>query len=123
MRPSGRQAMARSSAPGPLSRPHARAKLECAACHVARATDDQAAHDRATEDLVDHLAVMAELHAQARYDRMTDDLFKLTGKMPTSVHDFVRLHATEFRQREATAWRATARRTETPVRLTFHYGE
>ncbi len=64
--------------------------------------------------LVNHLAVMAELHAQARYDRMTDDLFKLTGKMPTSVHDFVRLHATEFTQREATAWRATARRTETP---------
>jgi len=29
--------------------------------------------------LVNHLAVMAELHAQGRYDRMTDDLFKLTG--------------------------------------------
>jgi uncharacterized protein YbjT (DUF2867 family) len=30
--------------------------------------------------LVNHLAVMAELHVQGWYDRMTDDLFKLTGK-------------------------------------------
>ena len=53
--------------------------------------------------LVNHLAVMADLHAQGRYDRMTDDLFKLTGKTPTSMHDFVKLHAAEFRRREATA--------------------
>src|SRR3954453_2369492 len=33
--------------------------------------------------LVHHLTAMAELHAQGRYDRMTDDLFKLTGKTPT----------------------------------------
>jgi uncharacterized protein YbjT (DUF2867 family) len=46
--------------------------------------------------LANHLAVMAELHAQGRYDRMTDDLFKLTGKMPTSMYDFVKLHAAEF---------------------------
>jgi uncharacterized protein YbjT (DUF2867 family) len=53
--------------------------------------------------LVNHLAVMADLHAQGRYDRMTDDLFKLTGKTPTSMHDFVKLHAAEFTRREATA--------------------
>lgn len=53
--------------------------------------------------LVKHLAVMANLHAQGRYDRMTDDLFKLTGKTPTSMHDFVKLHAAEFTRREATA--------------------
>jgi uncharacterized protein YbjT (DUF2867 family) len=53
--------------------------------------------------LVNHLAVMAELHAQGRYDRMTDDLFKLTGKTPTSMYDFVRLHAAEFTRRAATA--------------------
>jgi uncharacterized protein YbjT (DUF2867 family) len=53
--------------------------------------------------LVNHLAVMAELHAQGRYDRRTDDLFKLTGKTPTSLHDFVKLHAAEFTRREATA--------------------
>jgi uncharacterized protein YbjT (DUF2867 family) len=53
--------------------------------------------------LVNHLAVMAELHAQGRYDRMTDDLFKLTGKTPTSLYDFVKLHAAEFTRSEATA--------------------
>ncbi|WP_222946173.1 hypothetical protein [Paraburkholderia sp. UCT31] len=53
--------------------------------------------------LINHLAVMAELHAQGRYDRMTDDLFKLTGHAPTSVHDFVRLHAAEFTRGETTA--------------------
>ncbi len=51
--------------------------------------------------LVNHLAVMAELHMQGRYDRMTDDLFKLTGKTPTSMYDFVKLHATEFTSSEA----------------------
>jgi uncharacterized protein YbjT (DUF2867 family) len=29
--------------------------------------------------VVSHLSVMADLHAQGRYDRMTDDLFRLTG--------------------------------------------
>ena len=53
--------------------------------------------------LVKHLAVMAGLHAQGRYDRMTDDLLKLTGKTPTSMHDFVKLHAAEFTRSEATA--------------------
>jgi uncharacterized protein YbjT (DUF2867 family) len=53
--------------------------------------------------LVDHLAVMAELHTQGRYDRMTDDLFKLTGKAPTNMHEFVKLHAAEFTRGEATA--------------------
>jgi uncharacterized protein YbjT (DUF2867 family) len=53
--------------------------------------------------LVNHLAVMADLHAQGRYDRMTDDLFKLTGKAPTSMHDFVKLHVAEFTRGEAKA--------------------
>ncbi|MBD1853298.1 SDR family NAD(P)-dependent oxidoreductase [Leptolyngbya sp. GB1-A1] len=53
--------------------------------------------------LVNHLAVMAELHTQGRYDRMTDDLFKLTGKMPTSLYDFVKLHAAEFTQSQVAA--------------------
>jgi uncharacterized protein YbjT (DUF2867 family) len=51
--------------------------------------------------LVNHLAVMAELHVQGRYDRMTDDVFKLTGKTPTSLYDFVKLHAAEFTLSEA----------------------
>lgn len=53
--------------------------------------------------LVNHLAMMANLHAQGRYDRMTDDLIKLTGKAPTSMHDFVKHHAAEFTRREAMA--------------------
>jgi uncharacterized protein YbjT (DUF2867 family) len=31
-----------------------------------------------------HLSVMTELNKQGRYDRMTDDLFKLTGQKPTA---------------------------------------
>jgi uncharacterized protein YbjT (DUF2867 family) len=46
--------------------------------------------------VVSHLSAMADLHARGRYDRMTDDLFRLTGKMPTSMLEFVKLHAAEF---------------------------
>jgi uncharacterized protein YbjT (DUF2867 family) len=53
--------------------------------------------------LLDHLTTMAELHQQGRYDRMTDDYIRLTGRTPTSVHDFVTLHATDFARREAAA--------------------
>jgi uncharacterized protein YbjT (DUF2867 family) len=53
--------------------------------------------------LVSHLAVMAELHAQGRYDRMTDDLLQLTGKTPTSMYDFVKSHAAEFTRSKAAA--------------------
>nr|WP_199333819.1 SDR family NAD(P)-dependent oxidoreductase [Oculatella sp. FACHB-28] len=53
--------------------------------------------------LINHLAVMAELHAQGRYDRMTDDLFKLTGKTPTNLYDFVKLHAAEFTRSQVAA--------------------
>ena len=51
---------------------------------------------------VKHLCVMTEMTKQGRYDRMTEDLFKLTGKKPTSMYDFVKLHAVEF-TREGTA--------------------
>jgi uncharacterized protein YbjT (DUF2867 family) len=46
--------------------------------------------------LVKHLAAMAELHAEGRYDRMTDDVLTLTGQAPTSMHEFVKQHAAEF---------------------------
>ena len=42
---------------------------------------------------------MAELTRQGRYDRMTDAMYKLTGDAPSNIHDFVKLHATEFNQR------------------------
>jgi uncharacterized protein YbjT (DUF2867 family) len=48
------------------------------------------------EHLVKHFSTMGELHAQGRYDRMTDDVFKLTGKTPMSMHDFVKQHASDF---------------------------
>lgn len=51
--------------------------------------------------LISHLTVMAQLHAQGRYDRMTDDLFMLTGEMPMSMGDFVTLHASEFTRGDA----------------------
>jgi uncharacterized protein YbjT (DUF2867 family) len=52
--------------------------------------------------VVKYLSVMTELNKQGRYDRMTDDLFKLTGQKPISMYDFVKLHAAEFR-RDGTA--------------------
>jgi hypothetical protein len=39
---------------------------------------------------------MTELHKQGRYDRMSEDYLKLTGATPTSMADFVKLHAAEF---------------------------
>ncbi|HEX4183859.1 MAG TPA: NAD(P)H-binding protein [Caulobacteraceae bacterium] len=51
--------------------------------------------------VVKHLTVMAELNQQGRYDRMTDDLFKLTGEKPISMYDFVKLHAVEFTRSSA----------------------
>ena len=49
-----------------------------------------------SEQVVHHLTVMTELHKQGRYDRMSEDYLKLTGETPTSMADFVRLHAAEF---------------------------
>ena len=46
--------------------------------------------------VVKHLSVMTELNKQGRYDRMTDDVFKLIGQKPISMYDFVKLHAAEF---------------------------
>ena len=45
---------------------------------------------------------MTELHKQGRYDRMSEDYFNLTGGTPTSMPDFVKLHAAEFTRSEAT---------------------
>ena len=53
--------------------------------------------------VVKHLSVMTELNKQGRYDRMTDDLFKLTGQKPISMYDFVKAHAAEFSRPEIRA--------------------
>ena len=46
--------------------------------------------------LVNHLATMADLHRAGRYDRMSDDVLKLTGQAPLSVQEFVRKNAATF---------------------------
>jgi len=46
--------------------------------------------------VVRHLSTMTELNRQGRYDRLTDDLFMLTGQKPMSMYEFVKLHAAEF---------------------------
>jgi hypothetical protein len=45
---------------------------------------------------------MADLHAQGRYDRMTDDYLTLTGEKPTSMVEFVKRNAAAFARAEAT---------------------
>ncbi|HLZ79965.1 MAG TPA: NmrA family NAD(P)-binding protein [Sphingomonas sp.] len=50
----------------------------------------------APEHLVSHLAVLADWHRLGRFDRMSDDHFKLTGEKPMSMHDFVKLNAAKF---------------------------
>ena len=56
-----------------------------------------------TTHVINHLAVIADLHALGRYDRMTDDLLRLTGRTATNVRDFVKQHAAEFGRREVNA--------------------
>ena len=46
--------------------------------------------------LVNHLATMADLHRAGRYDRMTDDVFALTGQKPLGMQEFVRQNSTTF---------------------------
>ena len=61
--------MARWDADDPLSR------------RAALWLERQASGAGAPAPTVKHLSVMTELNKQGRYDRMTDDLFKLTGVM------------------------------------------
>lgn len=46
--------------------------------------------------LVSHLSTMAELHRAGRYDRMSDDVFTLTGRVPMNMEEFVKKNATAF---------------------------
>ena len=39
---------------------------------------------------------MADLHRAGRYDRMSDDVFTLTGQEPLSVQEIVRKNAATF---------------------------
>lgn len=53
--------------------------------------------------VLSHLAAMARLHQQGRYDRMTDDFTRLTGCAPTSMREFVQARAAEFTRPVMTA--------------------
>ena len=46
--------------------------------------------------LVNHLVTMADLHRVGGYDRMSEDVRKLTGQLPLSVQEFVRNNAATF---------------------------
>lgn len=48
------------------------------------------------DHVLKHVLVMAQLHAANRYDRLTHDVETITGRPPTSVHDFVAQHAALF---------------------------
>jgi NAD(P)H dehydrogenase (quinone) len=44
----------------------------------------------------DHVSTMAKLHAENRYDRLTSDVQKLTGKPSMSVREYVTAHQEVF---------------------------
>jgi uncharacterized protein YbjT (DUF2867 family) len=46
-----------------------------------------------SEHVLDHLSTMGELHREGRYDRMTDQFARLTGKRPMCLRDFIHEHA------------------------------
>ncbi|MES2185748.1 MAG: SDR family NAD(P)-dependent oxidoreductase [Pseudomonadota bacterium] len=53
--------------------------------------------------LLDHVAAMAALNAQDRYDRMSGDVLSLTGIPPMGVREFARQHARSFTPRDPAA--------------------
>jgi uncharacterized protein YbjT (DUF2867 family) len=46
--------------------------------------------------LLQHVTAMAQLNREGRYDRLTDDVTRITGIAPMSLREFVRRHAAEF---------------------------
>jgi NAD(P)H dehydrogenase (quinone) len=48
------------------------------------------------DHVVEHVATMARLHAQNRYDRLTSDVERITGHPATTATDFVSRHASPF---------------------------
>jgi len=48
------------------------------------------------QHVFDHLSTMAKLHAENRYDRLTSDVQKLTGKPSMSVREYVTAHPEVF---------------------------
>jgi nucleoside-diphosphate-sugar epimerase len=48
------------------------------------------------QHVFDHFSTMAKLHAENRYDRLTSDVQKLTGKPSMSVREYVTSHQGVF---------------------------
>ena len=57
------------------------------------------------EHVAHHIATMARLHAENRYDRLTGEVQAITGRPATSVHDFVAAHGEVFARPERVAAR------------------
>jgi uncharacterized protein YbjT (DUF2867 family) len=49
-----------------------------------------------SDHLVEHLTTMARLHAENRYDRLSNDVERITGHPATTAADFVSRHASQF---------------------------
>jgi hypothetical protein len=49
------------------------------------------------DHVFEHLLTKTRLHAANRYDRLTHDFGAITGRLATSVRDFVALHIESFR--------------------------
>jgi len=58
--------------------------------------DQELRHRGLPQHVLEHLVTMAHLHAANRYDRMTHDVEKVTGRPALSVHDFVAKHLDLF---------------------------
>ncbi len=55
------------------------------------------------EHVLEHLATMARLHAQNRYDRLTSDVERITGHPATTATDFVARHFSQFGSHHASS--------------------
>jgi uncharacterized protein YbjT (DUF2867 family) len=53
------------------------------------------------EHVAGHMKVMAQLHADNRYDRLTHDFEAILGRPPTSIRDYVASHPEVFGSRGA----------------------
>jgi NAD(P)H dehydrogenase (quinone) len=56
------------------------------------------------EHVYNHILTMAHLHAESRYDRLTQDVAKITGKPAMSIKDFVMRHPELFKVAVLNYW-------------------
>ena len=51
--------------------------------------------------VVNHLAAMSDLHRAGRFDRLTDDVLRLTSRPPVSAQEFVKNNSAVFTMQAA----------------------